>query len=49
MAAQEHNVWLDLTSSCSLSKFLELLAGKIIWGREQQVIVWGIDKESAAE
>lgn len=23
------------------------MTGKIIWGREQQVIVWGIDKESA--
>jgi hypothetical protein len=25
------------------------MAGKIIWGRDQQVIVWGLDKESGIE
>jgi len=49
MAAQQHVVWFDLTSSCNLSKFLEEMKSKIIWGREQQVIVWGLDKETAGE
>ena len=46
MDDQEHDVWIDLTSHCSLSKFVDEMAGKIIWGSGQQLIVWGLDKDS---
>ena len=40
MDDQEHDVWIDLTSHCSLSKFVNEMAGKIIWGSGQQLVVW---------
>jgi len=49
MDDQEHDVWIDLTSHCSLSKFVNEMAGKIIWGSGQQLVVWGLDKESGTE
>jgi hypothetical protein len=30
----------------ALSKFLDKMYRKIIWGRDKQVIVWGLDKDS---
>jgi len=32
-----------------MSKFVDEMAGKIIWGRDQQLILWGLDKESGTE
>jgi len=49
MDDQEHDVWIDLTSHCSLSKFVNEMARKIIWGSGQQLVVWGLDKESGTE
>jgi hypothetical protein len=49
MVEQEHVVCLDLSSECSLSKFVEKMTEKIIWGRDQQLLVWGVDKDSGTE
>jgi len=49
MDDQEHDVWIDLTSHYSLSKFVNEMAEKIIWGSGQQLVVWGLDKESGTE
>jgi hypothetical protein len=32
MVEQEHVVWFDLSTHCSLSKFVEEMTAKIIWG-----------------
>jgi hypothetical protein len=45
----DQELWIDLTSHCSLSKFVDEMARKIIWGSGQQLIVWGLDKESGTE
>ena len=46
MDDRDHDVWIDLTSHCSLFKIVDEMASKIIWGRVHQLIVWGVDKES---
>ena len=49
MVQQEHDVWFDLSTQCSLSKFVEEMRTNIIWGRDQQLLVWGVDKDSGTE
>ena len=49
MDDRDHDVWIDLTSHCSLFKFVDEMASKVIWGRVHQLIVWGVDKESGSE
>lgn len=49
IADQEHEMWFDRRSGYSLDKFVEEMARKIIWGRTQTLIIWGVDIDSGAE
>lgn len=48
MTEQEHEIWVD-GSVCSVDKFKEDIASKIIWGSSQTLVVWGVDRGSGSE
>lgn len=49
MDDRDHDICIDQTSNCSLFKFVDEMASKIIWVRGHQLVVWGVDKESGSE
>jgi hypothetical protein len=50
MGEQEHELWVDGSSGYSLDKFIEDMAGKIIWGSSSQALsVWVLDTETGSE
>ncbi|CAL5036095.1 unnamed protein product [Urochloa decumbens] len=49
MCEQEHEIWFDRRSAYSLDKFINDMAAKIIWGRGQTLLVWGVDSDSCSE
>lgn len=42
MDDRDHDICIDQTSNCSLFKFVDEMASKIIWVRGHQLVVWGI-------
>jgi len=41
--AQEHDLWFDSSNVYTLNDFVDDMASKIIWGRSQQLVIWGVD------
>jgi len=44
--AQEHDLWFDSSNVYTLNSFVDDMASKIIWGRSQQLLIWGVDIDS---
>jgi len=49
MSPVEHEIWVDSRNTYSLDQFVEDMAAKIIWGRSQTLLVWGMDIDSGGE
>ncbi|CAO2161156.1 unnamed protein product [Urochloa humidicola] len=49
MDEQYHDVWVDINSGYNLDSFVIDMAAKIIWGPSQELAVWAVDSDSAAE
>ncbi|RLM61491.1 hypothetical protein C2845_PM14G11190 [Panicum miliaceum] len=49
IAEEQHEIWFDRRNVYSLDKFVEDMAGKMIWGRTQTLIIWGVDIDSGSE
>ena len=47
--AQEHDLWFDSSNVYTLNGFVDDMASKIIWGRSQQLVIWGVDIDSGTE
>jgi hypothetical protein len=46
---QEHDMWFDTSNVYTLNCFIDDMATKIIWGSSKQMLVWGVDIDSATE
>ena len=47
--AQEHVIWFDSRKVCTLNGFINEMSTKMIWGSSQQLLVWGVDIDSATK